>query len=147
MAIKINNLDLTDAPTVNSVFSVQTALGHVTAASDRTVFVAPVACRVTSIDIYSQEAIPPASTTASTTTISIRAELGTDSDALLQVRGTSATTTTTNSILVGQRYRLTPSANNSLTAGQTIVLATAVGGSATLSGSICVVTYTPLIHR
>jgi hypothetical protein len=145
--IKLHNLDLEDQKLSDSLFSVQTALGHVTAASDRTVFVAPVACRVDTIDIYSQEAIPPASTTASTTTISIRAELGSDSDALLQVRGTSATTTTTNSILVGQRYRLTPSANNSLTQGQTLVLATAVGGSGTLSGAICVVTYTPLVHR
>ncbi len=146
MAIKLHNLDLGDDG-VKGVLSVQTALGHITANSDRTVFVAPVPCRVDSIDIYSQEAIPPASTTASTTTVAIRAELGTNSDSLLVSRGTSATTTTTNSITVGARYRLTPTDNNSMTAGQTIVLAVAVGGSGTLSGSICVVRYTPLVHR
>lgn len=147
MAIRLKNLDLDDTKTTETLFSVQTALGNVTAANDRTVFVAPTACVVKSIDIYSQEAIPPASTTASTTTIAIRAELGSDSDATLQTRGTSATTTTTNSILAATRYRLTPSANNSLTQGAQVVLAIAVGGSGTLSGSICVVTYTPIVHK
>src|SRR3990167_3590014 len=136
MPIRVKNLDLN---TEGMKGYEQVSLKDVTAANDIGVFVAPVDCVVDYIDLFSNKAMPTASTTASTTVVTVRVELATASDSLLVTRGTSATTTTTNSILVGERYRLTPSANNSLTAGQVLNLVVAVGGSGTISGGNIVV--------
>lgn len=145
MPIRIKHLD----NKVGGILGKHTAdLGDVTATRTYTVFVAPVACVIDFVDIYSNEANPPAGTTASTTNFSatVRAIInGTAS--VLTTRGTSATQITTNSISANVPYRLTPTANNSLTVGTPLQLVATVGGSGTLSGACVHVTYTPLVHR
>ena len=143
--IRLRNLDLrTDGmKEFNTV-----ALGDITATRTHQVFVAPVACVVNYVDIFSNEANPPAGTTASTTNMSATLVAIINGTATtMQTRGTSATAVTTNSISANARWRLIPSAGNSLTQGTPVRIAFTIAASGTLSGTIVSVTYTPLIHR
>lgn len=144
MAIRIKNLDRNVEGMKGYA---QTYLGDVTATRRLIVFSAPIACVVDSIDIYSGEAVPPTANTASSNGIGILVQRADNSAALTAQRATSATAITSDSILADTRYRLIPSANNSLTQGTPIEILVSAQGSGTLSGTLCVVTYTPLIHR
>jgi hypothetical protein len=144
MAIRLKNLDLS---TEGMKSYSQVSLGDVTATSRRIIFTAPVPCVVNYVDIYSGEACPPAGTTASTTAFAVLIQRADNSAALITQRATSATALTSDSILADTRYRLVPSANNSLSTGTPIEMLVSAQGSGNLSGTLCVVTYTPLLHR
>lgn len=145
MAIRLKNLDLN---TEGMKGYQQVSLGDVTATRGYQVFVAPVDCVVNYVDVYSNEANPPAGTTASTTNISATVHAIINGTASVMVaRGTSATAVTSDSISANARWRLIPSANNSLTMGTPVRLTVTVGGSAALSAAVVNVTYTPQKHR
>jgi len=141
MPIRQRNLDL---ETDGMKRSVSVRLGAISGGETQLIFAAPVPCRVDSIDIYSGDQVPLASTTASSTLITIKVQRASDS-ATVGERGTSATTTTTNTINANVRYRIIPSANNSLSVGT--ALRVQISGSGILSGVLCVTNYTPLNHR
>lgn len=139
MSIRIKNLDLnTDGMKQRAFIS----LGDVTATRRFLGFVAPVACVVEQVDLYSRQAVLGASTAHTTITVQLPAN-----SAVLQTRGTSATAGTTNDISALQRYRLTPSSNNSLSTGQPLEFEISQGGSGVMSAVHVLVTYRPLIHR
>lgn len=141
--IRLKNLDLgTDGMKGYS----EVSLGDVTAVLERGVFVAPIACVVNFIDLYSGQGQAGQSSVAWTVRVQLAADSAT---AALVSRGTSATAgvTTSNDIVANSRYRLIPTANNSLTNGTPIEINFSQQGSAVLSAVICVVTYTPLVHR
>lgn len=100
------------------------------AVSTHLVFVAPLACRVDFIDVYSET-----SSTAACTNLVAR--LATNSDSSLQAYA--------GVISSAERIRLTPSANNTLSTGTPIELC--VSSTIALSAAVVAVTYTPLIHR
>jgi hypothetical protein len=142
MAIRLKNLDLntTGMKPRNGVF-----LGDHTAAN-KFIFAAPVDCVVNYVDVYSKQANPPATTTASTTGVNLKVQMATATDTILGTRGTSATAVTTNSISANCLYRINCSAN-ALTAGTPLNLVVSAQGSGALSQAIVFVTYTPLLHR
>ncbi len=145
MAIRTKNLDLNAEGMKGSG---QVSLGDVSATRVYQVFVAPVACVVNYVDVYSNQANPPAGTTASTTNISATLDAVINGTAsVMTTRGTSATAVTSDSISANARWRLIPSANNSLTVGTPVRITFTVGGSGTLSAAVVNVTYTPLKHR
>lgn len=145
MAIRLKNLDLrTDGMTRHANVS----LGDVSATRNDFVFVAPMACVVNYVDLYSNQANPPAGTTASTTNISATLVAVINNTATTMTsRGTSATAINTDSISANARWRLTPSAGNSLTQGTPVRIQFTVAASGVLSGVLVDVTYTPLVHR
>lgn len=145
MAIRTKNLDLN---TDGMKQFAQVSLGDITATRRYIIFTAPVACRVDYVDIYSGEAQPPQANTASVTVVSVAVQRADTSAAIVAQRGGSANgVSNTDNINADTRYRLTPSANNSLSVGTPIELLVSAQGSGTLSGVLCVVTYTPLLHR
>jgi len=124
---------------------VEASLGDLTATRNDAVFVAPYACKVETIDIYSLQGVSGASdvnvafalinpqTTASSTIAS---------------RGTSATAGTSDDLIANSRYRINVTSNNSLTQGSILYLTTTVAGSAAaISGVVCHVRYTFNKHR
>ena len=146
MALRLKNLDLnTDGMRGHT----EVSLGDITATVTRSIFVAPVACRVDFIDLYNNQAFPPAAATASVTSISatFRAQInGTAS--IMAIRGNSANgALTSDAISANARWRMTPSANNSLTVGTQVDFVATMLGASGLSAVIVQVTYTPLIHR
>lgn len=143
MSIRMRHLDFTtDGMKLHSMVS----LGDVTATRQFHIFTAPYACVVHRVDLFSNEANPPATTTASTTNLSATLQRA-DTSAIMVARGTSATETTTNAISANVRYSLTPSGNNSLSVGTPVELLFTVAGSGTISGVLIDVIYSPLIHR
>jgi hypothetical protein len=145
MAIRLKNLDLN---TDGMKRHIQVSLGDITADRSHIIFTAPVACVVNFVDLYSNQANPPATLTASTTNYSATVVAVVNGTATTMVaRGTSATQTTSDSISANVRWRLIPTVANSLTQGTQVRLTSSIGGSGTLSAVIAHVTYTPLIHR
>lgn len=145
MAIRVKNLDLN---TDGMKRHVQVSLGDITANRSYLLFTAPVDCVVNFVDLYSNEANPPATTTASTTNFSATIAAVVNGTATTMVaRGTSATETNSNSISANVRWRLIPSGANSMTVGTQVRVTCTVGGSGNLSAVVAHVTYTPLYHR
>lgn len=143
--IRLKNLDLN---TDGMKGKEQVSIGDVTATRAYQVFIAPVACVIDAVDLYSNQANPPAATSASTTNMSATVHAIVNGTATLMVaRGTSATAITSDSLSANARYRLTPSANFAVTQGTPIRITFTIGGSGTLSGTIVNVVYTPLKHR
>lgn len=141
MPIRGRNLDQR-VPSVKG--SNQVHVGDVTATLARTVFVAPYACKVESIDLYSKQALAGASSVH----YGIVARLADDSDTTLAARrSTSATAADSNSISANKRYRITPTQNNSLSTGQALELLFSATGSAVLSATVVVTTYSFLPHK
>lgn len=145
MAIRLKNLDL---KTDGMKHYLQANIGDVTADNvNKICFVAPVACTVEYIDIYSTNPMPPATLTASTTHGKVAIRLSNNSDSTLQSRGGSATASNSDSLAANTRYRLRPSSNNSLSTGQALTFNWSQGGSGVLSAVMVQVTYTPNLHR
>ncbi len=97
------------------------------AISVRTIFVAPLACKVEFIDLYPKNGV---------TAVTVTARLGTN----------SASTLGTLAALVSEaRNRITPSANNSLSTGTPLEIH--VSASTSPSSTLIVVTYKPLTGR
>jgi hypothetical protein len=145
MAIRTKNLDLN---TDGQKRYTTVALGDITADFVGLFFTAPTDCVVNAIDIFSNEANPPAGTTASTTNVSMTIHAVVNGSAnVVAIRSTSATAINSDSISANVRYRIIPSANNSLTVGSPLRLTTDIGGSGNLSATIVGVLYTPLVHR
>lgn len=145
MAIRVKNLDLN---TDGMKRHIQVSLGDITANRSHLIFTAPEDCVVNFVDIYSNEANPPAATTASVTNYSgtiLAVVNGTATT--MQSRGTSSTAVTSDTISANVRWRLIPSAANSMTVGTQVRLTSTIGGSGTLSAVVAHVTYTPLVHR
>lgn len=145
MAIRFHNIDW---DTEGMRPHEQTSLGDVTATRSYQIFCAPVDCVVNFVDFYSNEANPPAATTASVTNLSATIQSVFNGSAhTMQVRGTSANgALTSDSISANVRWRLIPSAGNSLTMGAIVRVTFQVGGSGTLSAAIADVHYTPKTH-
>ena len=144
MAIRLKNLDL-NAPGLKGY--AQVSLGDITATTERGIFVAPVACVVDFIDVYTGQAVN-VSASNSVTIMTIRAQLAAVSGSALVTRGTSANgVSTTNDIQANTRYRLTPSGNNSLSVGTPLELVFSQQGSGVMSAVMVVTQYTPLVHR
>lgn len=143
MAIRIKHLDL---GTPGMRRNDGAFIGDHTAAN-KVVFVAPIDCVVNYVEVVSTGAQPPATTTASTTGVTLRLSLATATASHLGSRGTSATETNTNSISASVPYRIDCTANNSLTAGTALVLLCSAAGSGSLSQTFVTVNYTPSIHR
>ena len=142
MAIRLKNLDLNSTGLKHHS---HLSLGDVTATRQYHIFIAPMDCTIDYVDIVSNEANPPATTTASTTNLSATLQVA-QTSAVMTSRGTSATETTTNSISANFSWRLTPSANNSLSVGTPVEILFTVGGSGTISGVFVDVSYTPRKH-
>lgn len=123
-------------------------LEDVTATQERCIFVAPVACRIDHVDVFTHQGVTEA-TTNSVTINTMRVSLMADSaSALGTARGNSANgVSTTNVIHPNQRYRLPITANNSLSVGTPIMLTFSQQGSAVLSAVLVRVLYTPFIHK
>ncbi len=147
MAIRIKNLDL-EAPGMRR--SVEYVLGDLTANRNTPFFVAPLACRVDFIDIYTLVDSPPQANTASVTSFGIqfRRENSDATSSLVAMRTGSANGIShTDNYLARTRNRFIPSANNSLSVGAWIEMQNSAQGSGNLSQVVAVVHYTPLIHR
>lgn len=126
-----------------------TSLGDITAnAIERAVFVAPFACILETIDVYTGQAVAEA-TTNSVTIMTIRPQLADVSgSALATARGNSANgVSSTNDIQANTRYRLVCTANNSLSTGRVVELNFSQQGSGVLSAVVVDCTYRALIHR
>ena len=142
MPIRFSNLDLeSDGFQRNDVIE----LGDVTATINKTVFVAPQACRVDRVEVYSRSRMPLASTCASVSITAMRLALATATDTLLTSMTTS-NSDATNAISALSVYALTPSANNSLSVGPYLDLQFSQACS-TLSGVTVNVLWTPLKHK
>lgn len=146
MAIRLNDLDLES----EGMKRTQSAfLGTRTTDGDTDIiFVAPVACTLDHIDVYTKQTVPNAAATASAEVVTLTVRLATNSDSTLQVRGTSGNAAlTTDTLSANSRYRLTPSANNSLSTGTPVELNLSAQGNGALTGCLVVCRYTPLKHR
>ena len=146
MAIRVRDIDW-DA-NGKKLFAQVVSLGDITAnATEKAVFVAPFACVLDTIDVYSGQAVAEA-TTNSVTIMTIRPQLAdTSACALAAARGNSANgVSSTNDIQANTQYQLVCTANNSLTAGRVVELNFSQQGSGVLSAVIVVCTYRALVR-
>lgn len=143
MAIRMRNQD------INSDFVKQrnnVDIGVIAAGvTTKNVFVAPYACVIEAIDVYSVNGFS-ANTSDS---IGIRAYVAAASgstDKTLQVIAISASNAS-NAYSPTARIRLTPSANNSLTQGSLIQIQISAVCQGAPSQTLVSVFYKPLLHR
>ena len=141
--IRVKNLDL---ETDGMKRLEQVRIGDITATVRYPVFVAPVACVLNFVDLYSMQAMAGQS---SSDVLSVAVHLSSATATYLTARRSTSASDATHSdtISAAARYRLTPSANNSLTAGTIVGLQFSAAGSAVLSAVLVHVTYTPLKNR
>jgi hypothetical protein len=143
MAIRMKNFDL------NSEFAKRgdgKDLGIIAAGvTTKTIFVAPFACVVESVDFYNANAF--SANTSDTIQFRVfQAGASGSTDKTLQVM-TISTSAATNAYTANSRIRITPSANNSLTVGTQIVVQISSVCQTVLSQTFCHVVYKPLLHR
>ena len=139
MSIRIRNLDLATAG-MKKVTGV--SLGDFSGNIDKTIFVAPVDCRIDTVDLYSGQGV---SGTSQSAQITVYVRDAAANSSVLQSRGTSATGGTTNDIVANTQYRLTPSSIYDLTQGTVIEMN--FSGSGALSAVFVQTTYTQLLHK
>lgn len=145
--IRVKNLDWNSD--IKALFREQVCIGDITAnGTEKPVFVAPFACVLETIDVYSGQAVAEA-TTNSVTIMTITPQLmDISGSALATARGNSANgVSSTNDIQANVAYRLVCTANNSLTAGRVVELNFSQQGSGVLSGVMVICTYRPTIHQ
>jgi hypothetical protein len=142
MAIRARNLDLS---TDQMKRTAAVNLGVIpVGTSNLNAWVAPAACVVDQIDFYPRNGI--SANTSDTFKIHAYIEGASGSNNLLQAFAAN-TSAATNTFSANSRLRLTPSANNSLSVGTLISIQVSSVCQAVLSQTICIVSYTPLIHR
>jgi hypothetical protein len=143
MAIRAKNLDLksegmkkADGKDIGAI-----AAGLTT----KIIFAAPHACVVEAIDFYGLNAF--SANTSDTIQFRVYQNGASGStDKTLQVL-TINTSAATNAYSAGARIRLTPSANNSLSTGALLSVQISAVCQAITSGTFCLVTYVPNLHR
>lgn len=139
MAIRARNLDL---ETKGMQRHVQTYIGDITASREVTVFVAPVACTVMSVELYNSE------NQAVTTSPVVSLFLGTATASTLGANHTAT-------LSAGARLEWGTSAcavkaisaNNSMTAGVRLAMSFTIAGSSNWSAALVHVRYKPNVRK
>jgi len=139
MAIRAKNLDF---ETKGMQRHVQTYIGDVTASREVTIFVAPVACTVQSVELYNSE------NQAVTTSPVVSLFLGTATASTLGANHTAT-------LSAGARLEWGTSAcavkaisaNNSMTAGVRLAMSFTIAGSSNWSAALVHVRYKPNVRK
>lgn len=147
MSIRIKNIDYSRATGLKPRTSV--ILGDVTATREYMIFVAPVACRVETLDLFSGQGVSGASGgVGGNQVVNFRVEYAAASDTTVvaSISTSSTGASPTREVSANALFRMSATANQDLSAGRALNLYIGVSGTGNLSGAHVLITYTPIKH-